>query len=150
MLPDTALGLAYLPATVAPSLGTLQGLISSGRLGLLRDRDLRTALAGWGTELAEVTEEELSSRELTEEDLDRVLRARINPYGLWEVGAAILLQGEVTPEARSAMREVPVDTEVIGVLEQRRGLLWYTLVEYETLRDEIGTILTLIGRSLNR
>lgn len=148
-LPDTALGLAYVPPTVSPTLGTLEGLVSSGRLGLLRDRELRTALGGWGTELAELTEEETSSRDLTEEDLDRVLRARINTVGLWDVGAAII--GEtLTPEARAGMREVPVDTEVMGVLEQRRTLLYHTRDEYADLRAEIDNILALIERSLNR
>lgn len=145
-LPDSSLGLAYIPPTVSPTLGTLDGLISSGRLGIIRDQELRTALGGWGTGLAELTEEETSSRDLVEEDMDRVLRARINTAGLWDVGAATVDEGRLV-EAASGTREVPVDTEVIGVLEQRRTLLRHTMDEYEDLEAEIDTILALIDRS---
>jgi hypothetical protein len=147
--PDTALGLAYVPPTVSPSLGTLEGIISSGRLGLLRDPELRAALAAWEGHMDELAEEELSSKAIVEGDMDRVFRLRFSTVGLWQTAAALLAEERAGQGDFSAGRRVPVDTEILGVMETRRSLLVHTMTEYDTLEEELENILALIERSLD-
>jgi len=146
-LPDTALAWAYMPPTTSVSLGTLQGLVGSGRLGILRDRELRSALGSWGYELAELAEEEAESRAIAYGDLDRTLRARMNTFGLWAT-ADSLLKGTLSPEARAAVRTVPVDTEVLGVIHLRQNLSLHTLDEFLPLLEALDSIVRLIHESL--
>jgi hypothetical protein len=144
---DTALALAYIPPTTTVGLGTLQGLIASGRLGLIRDRRLRSALGSWGIELAELAEEETDSRALAYGDLDRTLRARMNTYGLWSIGETLFL-GTVTPELAEAVRPIPVDTEMLGVFHLRQSLLTHGIDEFEALVGAVDSVLVLIEGSL--
>ena len=146
MLADTALAWAYIPPTTTVSLGTLQGLIASGRLGIIRDRRLRSALGSWGVELAELAEEEIASRDLAFQDMDRVLRARMSTHGLWAT-AERLNSGELSEEGRLARRPVPVDTEMLGVFHLRQNILSHAIDEFDPLIEEVDGILELIAAS---
>ena len=146
-LPDTALSWAYIPPTTTVSLGTLDGLIGSGRLGIVRDRRLRSALGSWGMELAELAEEETDSRNLAYGDLDRTLRVRMNTNGLW-AAANRLHDGTLSAAAQNASRSVPVDTEVLGVFHLRQSILFHAIDEFDPLVAAVDTILELIEGSL--
>lgn len=146
VLPDTLLGWAYIPPTTTVTLGTLEGLVSSGRLSIIRNRELRSALASWGFELAEVTEEEADSRELTYGDFDETVRSRMSTYGLF-AAAEGLFSGELGPEELRAARPVPVDTEMLGVFHLRENLLAHALDEFDALLAALDSILELIEAS---
>jgi len=146
-VPDTALALAHIPPTTSVSLGTLSGLISSGRLGIIQDRELRAALGSWGNELAELTEEETDSRALAFGDLDRVLRARISTYGLWALGSR-LVGDSVRSQDHATVRSIPVDTEVIGVFQLRESILAHAIDEFDPLLQAVDSILGLIDDAL--
>ena len=146
VLPDTLLGWAYIPPTTTVELGTLEGLVSSGRLGIIRNRELRSELATWGLELAELTEEEVDSRELTYGDFDRTLRARMSTYGL-AAAAEKLFEGDMAPDEMSSARAVPVDTEMLGVFHLRENLLSHTLTEFDVLFAALDSIVVLIEAS---
>jgi len=146
-VPDTAVAWAYVPPTTSVSLGTLAGLVSSGRLGLLEDRELRSALGSWGHELAELTEEEVDARTLAFGDLDRTLRARINTHGLWAMGDS-LIWGSLSAEAAAGIRTIPVDTEVLGVFQLRTDISRHAVDEFAPLLEAVDRILRLIDRSL--
>jgi hypothetical protein len=53
-------------ATFEPASGALDDLVSSGRLGLIQDDALRTALAAWSTEVEDLVEEQLMVRRYVE------------------------------------------------------------------------------------
>ena len=146
VVPDTALAWAYIPPTTTVSLGTLESLASSGRLGIIRDQQLRAALASWGVELAELTEEETDSRNLTYGAMDEIFRKRINTYGLWGLGNR-LFQEELSDSELQAVREIPVDTEILGVFYLRESLLVHGVDEFEPLLARVDTILSLIEKS---
>lgn len=143
---DTSLALAYIPPTTNVSLGTLDGLLASGRLGIIRDRRLRGALASWGAQLAELSEEEEDSRDLVLGDFDRAIRAGTNTHGLWPI-AESLFTGEMPADVRRPSRAIRVDRETIGVFQLRSWLLSHSLDEFEPLLAEVDTILALIERS---
>jgi hypothetical protein len=145
-LPDTALGWLYVPPTTQVVLGTLDGLVGSSRLGIIRDRELRTALAAWGHKLGEMNEEEWASREFVFTDLDRVLRSRANvdPYR-W-IGKDLLAE-TLDESQRYAKSVIRVDEEIVGVLATRYAIIDHGMDEFEPVFDEIDNLLRLIDRS---
>lgn len=147
VLPDTMLAQAYIPPTTSVGLGTLRGLIGSGRLGIVRSRELRARLGAWGSELDELREEELDSRSLAYGDLDRTLRSRMNTYGLWATGDSAFA-GTLSPEGATRSRTVPVDTEVLGVFHLRASILRHAVDEFAPLTAAVDSILRLIDAEL--
>ena len=147
IVPDTALALSLMQGTTSVQLGTLQGLIVSGRLGIVSDPELQAALGAWGASLAEVTEEEEAARRLVYEELDRALRTRTNATGLWRT-ASQMVSGEVT--SLQGEREVPlsVDTDLAGLYELREAFLVYMISEFPDLLGDVDLILARIDASL--
>ncbi|MEJ2481611.1 MAG: hypothetical protein P8049_00405 [Gemmatimonadota bacterium] len=142
-VPDTALALAYLSPTYDPRLGTLEGLLSSGRLRLIRDPELRRALAGWNGLLREASEEEMKSLRHVADHLDPVLRARMDVSG----ALGILLpfvDGELSADRLAGVSSVPIDSEVVGVFAVRHIHEAHGLDDLADVRDEIQRILQLI------
>lgn len=146
-LPDTAVGLAYIPPTTSVTLGTLDGLVASGRLGIITDPELRAALGSWGNSLGELNEEEEDLRDLAYGQMDEALREVMNTNGLWQV-ADELFDETLEPQEMDRSRAVPVTTEVLGVFHLRRSILTHAMDEFVSLLEEIDHIVALIDRSL--
>lgn len=148
-IPDTALGLAYIPPTVQLSLGTLEGLLASGRLGILRDRELQALLSSWHGILADLTEEEDDARTYVYFHLDPVLRTRIDVSPLRNAGLAVI-EGTLTDEAAQKTTRVPADLETIGVMAGRQLIVQHLIGEFEPVDAHVERTLTLIARSMER
>jgi hypothetical protein len=146
-VPDTALGWLYIPPTTQLVLGTLNGLVGSAGLGIVRDPELRSALAAWGNNLGELSEEEWSARELVLSDLDRVFRERMDVSPFRTIGLDVLA-GTLTPEELGTRSTIPVDTELVGVVSTRFMIQAHLVDEFEPVLAEIERILDLIARSL--
>ncbi|HEX7070690.1 MAG TPA: hypothetical protein VF190_07785 [Rhodothermales bacterium] len=142
---DTTLAWALVPTTTQFSQGVLSGMLSTGRLELVRDLELRTALAEWAGVLADVTEDEVASRQIVMNQLEpllwRLMDAR--PIRSYE-----LLLGTLPPSTMQGTSDVPVNTELMGALSTR--LFWqnHTIREFEAPQAEARRILSLIDRSL--
>jgi hypothetical protein len=145
-LPDTALGWLYIPPTTQLTLGTLDGLVGSARLGVIREGELRSALAAWGSTLNELTEEERDSRDYVLTALDGVFRTRVNvnPFR-WIIGDA--LGGVLSSDELARGSRIPADEEILGVVATRYALLDHGVDEFAPVFDEIDRILALIARS---
>jgi len=57
-VPDTLLVALFVTPTYDPVRGTVDALLTSGRLGVIRDADLRQALSGWSAQVLDADEEE--------------------------------------------------------------------------------------------
>lgn len=145
-LPDTALGWIYVPPTTQFVLGTRDALVASNGLNILRNRELRAALAAWGGALADMNEEELTSRTLVYSDVDRVFRARARVTDFREAAVRLLL-GELSPSELARTSVVSVDREILGVLATRVEVADWGLVQFQPVYDEIDRILKLISES---
>lgn len=146
-VPDTALALSLMQGTTSVQLGTLQGLIVSGRLGIVSDPELQAALGAWGASLTEVTEEEAAARRLVYEELDRALRTRTATTGLWETAGRMVSGGGTnSPEGRPV--SLPVDTDLAGLFELREAFLAYMISEFPDLLGDVDLILARIDASL--
>jgi hypothetical protein len=143
VLPDTALALLYIPPTTQLTLGTLDGLVGSARLGVIRNGELRSSLASWGSTLDELTEEEWASRQYVNTEMDRALRARmnVNPFR-WVFSAGTLDAAQSGSTSR-----VPAESEILGVVASRYALLDHGIEEFPPVLDELDRLLELIARS---
>ena len=68
--------------TVEVGMGTLNTLLASGRIGLIRDSQLQHALAGWPARLADVSEDEVLIRDFVHERLIAELAGHVDLAGL--------------------------------------------------------------------
>ncbi len=150
-MPDTALAWAYVPPTTQLSLGTLSGLTDSGRLGLLRDRQLRIVLSSLETVLGELTEEETRAQGHVHNHLDPVVRRRIDisPFVSNEIIVALLAGDHNGPEFARETR-LPVDTEMIGVFAVRLAVVQHLIDEFPPVFVTVDSILRHIESSLAR
>ena len=145
-VPDTALGLLYIAPTARPSLGTLDGLVASARVGMIRDVELRNALASWGGLFEELAEEESESRRYVVQEVDPVLRERVDVARFRTIGLH-LVDGTMTPARLAAVSRIPTDLEVIGVITGRMFYLEHGIDEYGPILQHIDRILQLIESS---
>ncbi len=149
VVPDSALALVYIPPTFNPMLGTLDGLLASGRLGLLRDPELRRSLAAWEGRLREGTEEEDKAVDFVFHQMDPVLRSRVDVSGALELVEGIF-SDTLAPARLSRASRLPVDTEVAGIFAFRRQIEAHGIEDLEDVLSEIDRILALLEASLGR
>lgn len=141
---DTTLAWALIPTTTQFSQGILSGMLVTGRLSRIRDLELRTALSEWDGVLADVTEDEITARNLVVDHLDPVLWSRmdVSPIRRYTLVDAI-------PQAEAeAASEVPAEVETIGAFAARLYWQHHIIREFEGPRAETERILALIDRSL--
>jgi len=143
VLPDTSLALLYIPPTTQLTLGTLDGLVGSARLGVIRNAELRSSLASWGSTLDELTEEEWASRQYVNTELDRAFRSRVNvrPFR-W-----VFSDGTLDVGGAGSTSRVPADVEILGVVASRYALLDHAIDEFPPVLEELDRLLELIARS---
>jgi len=148
---DTALGWAYVPPTTQLALGTLNGLLASARLGLLRDRELRIVLSSLENVLGELTEEETRALAHVQDHLDPVMRRRVDVSPFVNNALIVsLLEGDLTAPGADGETRVPVDLEVIAVFAVRLAIGQHGIDEFPPLQQTIDRILRLIQASLAR
>jgi hypothetical protein len=143
---DSALAWAYIPPTTQLNLGTLNGLVASGRLGIIRNPELRAALASWGGLLAELVEEEVGARNFVWFEMDAVLRARMDVTPFRNMADSVFYE-TLSPEGMLRESQLPVDFEVAGVFASRFQIVDHAIDEFEPLYEEIRRILGLIEAS---
>ena len=146
IVPDTALGWAYVPPTARPSLGTLDGLLASAHLSVVRNIELRNALASWKGVFDELAEEESEARIFVMEQMDPVLRARVNVAPFRTI-ALKHLAGSLIPSELAAVSRIPVHDEVIGVFAARMFYLDHGIDEYAPVLQHVDLVLRLIDAS---
>jgi hypothetical protein len=147
---DATLAAMIAPPTTDLGRGVLDALISSGRIELLRNRELRVLLAGWANVFGEVSDDEHMSRALV---FDRVVPYMIEhavpisgPMGEW--------WGEWTPVRKSVSDSPEQLARLLGdrhftvMLEARLGFKWHTTEEYADALNAIDAILAEIDESL--
>ena len=145
-VPDGTLAWALVPTTTYFSQGTLGGILVSGRLGLIRDRELRTALAAWGGLLADVTEDENASRDIVINQLEPTLGSGMDIRAFRRYAHHL---GTLPPSEAGASSQVPADLRTTGAFASRLYWLQHVIAEFEEPKAEAQRILSLIDRSLD-
>ncbi|HRY00677.1 MAG TPA: hypothetical protein P5171_11165 [Xanthomonadaceae bacterium] len=131
--------------TTQLSQGELNSLLSTGRLGLLQNTELRSALADWGGVLEDATEDEVRSRVMISEQLEPMLWRLMDVRAIRDYQAMF---GRPDGTDTSSTSEVPVNRELMGALSTRRFWAQHILREFQGPIDESKRIIELIDTSL--
>jgi hypothetical protein len=141
---DRRVAWALVGTTTQLSQGELRGMLSSGRLPLIRNPALRKALANWDSVLADATEDEVQSRVLIADQLEPLLWRLTDARPLRAY--PILFEAPTDPQ-QGTSSELPVDPELRGALATRRFWLQHTIKEFEGPVREAERIIGLIDAS---
>ncbi|MDX1440443.1 MAG: hypothetical protein R3284_11130 [Rubricoccaceae bacterium] len=142
---DTTIAWANIATTTQFSQGLLDGLLTTGRLGLIQDQELQSALSEWEGVLADVTEDEIASRHLVTDQFAPILWRRMDVRSFLRYG---LVSGTLPPSELGSVSEIPVDNETLGVLATRLYWQQHLILEFEGPQEEAHRILGLIEQSL--
>ena len=147
---DQAIAALLAPPTTDLGNGVLEALIGSGRIELIRNRELRARLAAWDGVFAEVSDDEIMSRDF--------VFNRIIPYlvdnGIPISGPMSRWPGEWHKNPRSiaddpeAMARLLADPRFSVLLEARLGFKMHTTGEYRDAMAAAEEILADIESSL--
>ena len=149
MTVDQTLAHLIAPPTTDLGNGVLDALISSGRIELLKNRELRASLAAWEGVFGEVRDDEELSRDFVFE--------RVIPY-LVEKGVPVSKAISAWPGTEfEEPRSISADPEKFAsflqdprfavILEARMGFKMHTTGEYQAAMQAVDEILQEIHRS---
>jgi hypothetical protein len=128
--------------TADPAVGTLNILLASGRVGLIRSEDLQQALAGWPSVLEDAAEDE----ELIRDFIFGQLIAGLGGY--MDITTLLLARG---PDRLTGKQYPIVVNPTTRTLIGQRSQLAYLVVGQSQRRLETGeAILAMIERDLSR
>jgi len=121
-VPETWLIAAVAGPTYSPTESALQAAISSGKLELIDDAELRKILASWRTLLEDTREDEVLIRQIVVNELVPVLSEQVRLHGAFDNDVMLrwFQDGQAGPGTTHALR---VDSRIIGALSER---LFYT------------------------
>jgi hypothetical protein len=137
-VPDSTLAWALVPTTTQFSQGILSGTLVTGRLNLIRNLELRTALSDWNGVLADVTEDEFAARELVMKQLDPILWRGMDVSSFRRYAHH---SGALPAAEAGAVSDVPVDLETIGALSARLYWQQHIVREFDGPAAEVQHIL---------
>ena len=134
------------PWTFDPVLGTTDALVGAGRLGILRDAELREALTTFKNYVDDAEEDVAVVQSFAED----VWRGQIPLGGPWaDPGTEVSINGVVpiptfvTPATASDLLRLRSDAEVMGRVAWFHLNAGYYLSELERIRGQIGVVLNL-------
>lgn len=139
---DSTLRWLVTQGTFAPTLPTLDGLRTSGRLTLIQDEELVAALSAWPAALEDAVEHQRDSEQIIFDTYPMLAEAA----NLGPVTDQILRDfGRLDPgppfEAHS---EVAVTPKLAGAVSFRRLIMHVAVMEMEDLQPHVAGILELL------
>lgn len=146
-------GALLLTPTTDVRRGTLDALIASGRLEILRGSGLQSLLADWPAELQDVREEELAARSFVHEQFIPFLGRVTDAHAAfdWRLAerrvAEARRQGAVATDlVVTGEIELPPSPELRSLVMTRLYLASYVLVNSETLLAQHAEIMHQLAR----
>ena len=149
---DEAMFALQVPETMDLGEGVRDTLISSGKLDILLDRDLRYELAEWDSELDELLDDQLTNREFViSVVLPYLVRSGVSMSGplsltpgqqYWSIPKRSLSVSSET------MANICSDPEFMSIVEMRYGFMIHTAFEFDRVISAIERMLVRIQASL--
>ena len=151
---DDAIFALQVPETVDLGAGVRDTLISSGKLDIFQDRNLRYELAEWDSVLFELSDDQLNGAQM--------VLGLIQPYlarsGVQMSGPLSKAPGQQfwSIQARSPsigsdpMISICSDQEFLAIVEMRYGYMVHTAFEFDNVISGIESMLRRIDESLSR
>jgi hypothetical protein len=143
-VPDTVAWLASLSPTLNPSLGAVDALIASGRMGAIKEPDLTTRLAGLRDVIEDVREEQLYNNEIAHQHLIPYLGDPERDTGhLSSFWSQERVPGRTLPYQRHVA--YPNNPVTRGAVARMQGNAFVTMNELSALMDEFAAIDALLS-----
>ena len=148
-VPDSLLVSAVNAPVFAPSRAALDAMLATGRLGLIRDQELREALAAWLQRLDQTSAHEVLVREIV---ADQIVPLIGRQTSLAEVHDKV--RGWNTRNRSddfvSVDHTLRADPEIVAVLAHRKFRLGFVLTGQATLLDLQDQIIQRLHDELER
>ena len=155
-VPDTLFFLATVwQPTFNASLGAVDALLASGRLGEIGNAELRLGLAGLDEVVADALEEEIFARAISVDELAPLLDATVVRPSFARILSDLFgAEGDGTsPQARGSGVPIPYETDVrvpVSLMVRNlidRRVLWQqaAIGEFRRLDRRLGELSTLIA-----
>lgn len=128
--------------TADPAVGTLNILLASGRIGLIRSEDLQQALAGWPAVLEDAAEDEALIRDFIYDQLIAGLGGNMD--------VATLLHSRGPDRLTGRLYSIVVNPTTRTLIGQRSQLAYLVVGESQRRLETGDAILAMIERDLSR
>ncbi len=134
--------------------GVHDGLLASGELDLIRDEKLRNRLAAWPSYVAEWSEEEDMVFSFVDQELVPHLSDRIRLRNVARVFPKFP-DGESPAPVPNGSREAGIPGVISSSIEfdnlvyRRAQGTWHAMLDGETLRAQLTTIISLLQQNLD-
>ncbi|MDH4092986.1 MAG: hypothetical protein OEV74_06080 [Cyclobacteriaceae bacterium] len=150
-VPDTVLMGVIIAATNNPAKGTINSIVSSGKLDFAKNNELITAITSWNNKLDDATEDELTGYNFIEDHFVPYLREYVDLSELFE-NSGNLVHYAHTGSRDRLPKEFIDDTvtlgaklELINLVAQREMRLGITVRALIRLQDHQLKMLELIN-----
>lgn len=143
---DSTLRWLVTQGTFRPTLPTLDGLRTSGRLTLIQDEELVTALSAWPGQLEDAVEHQEQSLDIIFQYVYPAIMRTMNfsPPHDQTLAYVNRLADPPPPDARS---RVPVTLELANAVNTRAGWMHFSVMEMSRLQQHVAGILELLAEA---
>lgn len=147
-IPDSLLRALVSFRTADPAMGTLNTLLASGRIGLIRSQDLRRALAGWPAAVEDASEDERLVRDFVHGQIIAGLSGDLDIGQLLASYSALTDSGRTQRTTAPQLYSLRVTSRSRALVAQRAHLARLLVGQSQDRLDAGDSILGLIDREL--
>ncbi len=148
VVPDSLLRALVSFRTADPATGTLNTLLASGRIDLIRDGDLQKALAGWPASLEDTAEDEALVRDFVHRQLIAGLLGELDVGRLLNAWGGLGTTGLATRTGDRLDSRLRVSEESRALVGQRFHLGRLVVMDSRKRLDAGEAILAMIDQAL--
>ncbi len=128
--------------TYDPQMGVLNGIIQSGKLGVISSTELQSTLASWPAVVRDLAEDEAIAVEHTGRFVSEILNTQIAMRNVSD--PAGVGRSHFPGEIEKLLSNRDFENGVLGKL----NLTWVALNEYDKVRDYLDDVLSQIDQQL--
>lgn len=130
--------------TYSPTDATVSAAISSGKIELIRDHELRTALALWLQQIADTREDELLIREITVAQLIPQLAAQVRLARAFDFETLTTMFLDPQSPGLAGTAPLRVTTSLEGAVAERLFYTHFVVGGLQEIRDTQADIIRLL------
>ena len=149
MVRDSTLRWLVTQGTFAPTLPTLDGLRTSGRLTLIQHEELGRALAAWPGQLEDAVEHQEQSLDIIFRFVYPAIMPAMN-FGPAHDQTLAYVDRLADPPPPDARTRVPVTLELANAVNTRAGWMHFSVIELSGLQRHVARMLELLGDARQR
>ena len=147
LVPDTHIALLGTTVTFEAETAVYDGLIRSGRIEIVRDRDIVNAMAKWERHLRSVSEVDMNLRRFVDQQLLPALAEHSS------IQHVLLLQGQDFLNANrdsEAVTKIPAQPFIVNLVALRNARTMEVIDDMTALRDDADNVMSAISVSLGQ